>query len=99
MIDGATLTILCTTLGASVTTLALGLLQYFREGRQHRWIVEQAERDRADRGRVELDLKARVQTVSTKLDANTEISKAAFTEANNVNLKLIALGRADIEKP
>lgn len=99
MIDGGTLTILCTTLGASVTSLALAFLQYFREGRQHRWIVEQAERDRADRGRIELDMKARVQTVTTKLDANTEISKAAFTEANNVNLKLIALGRADLEKP
>lgn len=84
-LDGPSLVIIVTTLGASVSTLFVGIMQYLREGRSHRWQVEQSERNSAERQQVAADL-------TDKIDENTELSKAAFTEANNVNMKIAAIG-------
>lgn len=88
--DIPTVTIIC----ASVSGLVVNLLQYAREGRQHRWQMEQSARDQAERTDIAAGLTARahagVVTLSTKIDANTEISKAAFHEANNANMKIAA---------
>lgn len=89
-LDTATITIIC----ASVSGLIVNLLQYFREGRQHRWQVEQSERDHADRRLIASAATAHADSntrvVGDKIDVNTEISKAAFHEANNANLKIAA---------
>jgi len=47
--------------------------------------------------RLEAVNKARFQAIGDKVDQNTEISKAAFTEANNINQKIASIGLQAID--
>lgn len=97
--DAATITVICT----SFLTLFGVILNYLREGRAHRWLVEQSERDQAERLRVAEELKQHTATkaavLTAKIDENTAVNVAAiaagekaYTEANNLSMKIHASG-------
>lgn len=105
--DTATATILITTLCGTLVTVITTLLNYFKEGRAHKWQIEQAEIDRADRERIAKEVKVHTayaanivaadsritaKAITDKLDENTEISIRAFDEANGINKKILAIG-------
>ncbi len=95
--DSATLTVILSTFGVSMITLIVQVLQFLREGRQHRWVMEQAQFEQGERQRfaatAAANTKAGVAVLSDQIAENTEISKAAFKEANSVNLKIATLGQ------
>lgn len=84
-LDPSVATIIVTTLCTTVVGLLLQVLAYLREGRAHKWQVEQAELDRIHRAQINTNL-------TTKIDENTEISVSAFKEANDINRKIQAIG-------
>lgn len=68
-------------LGQVLTFLAViaGFInQYLREARRHRWDVDER--------------KFTAKSLTKHIEENTEISRVAFKEANDVNLKIHALG-------
>ena len=71
------------------TVLGFGI-QLYREKRNREW-------DLADRELARKQLAAKVEiaheSVMKKIEENTEISREAFTEANNVNAKLLKLAQ------
>lgn len=105
--DAAAMTIIITTLVTTAGNLLLGLMQYIREGRAHAWAVQQAIDDRdhriaiatataensdANAAKVAVNTLQGVAKLAAKIDENTEISTAAFREANGVNQKIAAIG-------
>lgn len=79
------------------TVIGFGI-QMYRESRNRKW-------DLADRAAAREQMKAEMQTVKEetvvaheivvkKIEENTEISRTAFSEANNVNAKLLTLAEA-----
>ena len=62
--------------------IAIGLLQIYRESRNRRWLRQDLERRDAE-------AKVRTGKVLTSIAENTEISKQAFHEANNLNQKFV----------
>jgi hypothetical protein len=67
-----------------VTTLAGIAIQVYRENRARRWALEDRRLAAAQRAHLE-----------QKLDENTEISREAFREANDVNRKIAEIGEAN----
>ncbi|MBA3583027.1 MAG: hypothetical protein H0W36_00605, partial [Gemmatimonadetes bacterium] len=107
--------ILATAFVTLITTLATLLYQFVSAGRRHSWEIEAARRHvevslQAETERPQLALKVDEAEVklNAKIDENTEISKAAFVEANHMNEKLkiqnaafdklleVAIGRAEV---
>ncbi len=93
--------LLAATLATFLTTVATLLYQFVREGRRHRWEVEAAERRLWDAAKAEkkaAEIAAKVEeseaSLNAKLAENTEISRAAFEEANHLNEKIKAQGLA-----
>jgi type II secretory pathway pseudopilin PulG len=90
-----------------LTTVAGFWFQYIREGRRQRWEAEERIRQaaevqrqvRLDAERVKETLKQETASIQERhtetqqqLEENTEISRRAFYEANNINRKLVAMG-------
>lgn len=102
-LDSGTIATIITILGATISTLIMQIAQWMREGRKHKWEVDQMMWDRKDRQRVAQDMKdhadRRTAALATKIDENTEISVKAFDVANNVNEKLVAIGEARMKAP
>lgn len=105
--DAAAMTIIVTTLIAAAGNVLIGLMQFIREGRAHKWAMQQAKDDRDHReaiadalvkkteeaaAKVAANTLRGVATLADKIDENTEISAAAFREANGVNQKIAAIG-------
>lgn len=101
---------LATVIGQVITflTVAIGfIVQYLRETRQHEWDREErmatAESLRSNTSERAADLAVRAAATEARLAAyiadNTEVSKVAFKEANDVNNKLHALGLKQLDKP
>lgn len=67
MIDATTATIL----GSTLTGLTISVLSYLREGRAHKWAVEQSERDRKERLKTAEELKLQHAEASAHLAQNT----------------------------
>lgn len=83
--------------------MALGILgivlfrmQAKREERNRRWDIE-------DRAQHAEDVKAMVtikaKALAVAIDENTEVSKAAFSEANEINKKILAIGEVRVRRP
>jgi len=76
------------------TVLGFGI-QIYREKRNRQWDLEDRERARvvlaktAEIVAVETDMKQ--QKVIQKIEENTELSRGAFKEANDVNQKLLTM--------
>ena len=89
-------------IGGIVTTVIMQGVSLYREQRQHDWAREQAVRDSEQRLRVAahgLERSAeQVDLINRKIDKNTEVSVAAFQEANNVNRKIQAIGEMRLRK-
>ncbi len=97
--DAGQLTVIVGALMGITTNLIIQILSYLREGRAHRWAKEQANFDRAERLRVAEELKGHTaeaaQVLAGKIDENTAVNVAAieagekaYTEANNLSLKI-----------
>lgn len=101
-LDTGAITIIVTTLGTTITTLVMQVISWMREGRRHKWEVEQLIWDRKERVRVAEALRkhtdVKAEQLVSKIDENTEISSKAFEVANNVNEKLVAIGEARLKK-
>lgn len=72
-----------------LTVIAGFAYQYMRDAQRHKW--DQEER----KSIAEAALATGQQTerrLSNQIDENTQVSRTAFKEANDVNLKLHALG-------
>lgn len=88
-----------TILGTSITGTTIAILQYIREGRAHRWIVEQSERDSKERIKIATRLKAvthkNARALANKITENTIVNEAALLAgkeaweiSNNLSLKM-----------
>jgi hypothetical protein len=85
-----------------VTTIAGFLYNIYRENRNRRWDIEDRERvrrdisEKVDQSKRELASAtlATHHTLIEKIDENTEVSKQAFHEANDVNQKIANLAKA-----
>lgn len=88
--------VIITTMGAAVSGLFVQIMQYVREGRQHRWLIEQSQFEQQERVRIAKELKvhtdANRESLATKIDENTEMNKVALDAANDVNKKILAIG-------
>ncbi len=101
--DAAAWAVICSSLVAAIGGFVTALLTYLREGRAHKWQVEQAEIDRLERLTTAADLKEHTAitsaTIVGKIDENTEVNKAAiaagekaYAEANNLSQKIYSIG-------
>lgn len=81
-----------------LTTLAGLWFTNYRESRNRKWDLEDRKRAReeleAKVEQVKVATISRQEVVLAKIAENTEISRTAFTEANNVNAKFMALANA-----
>lgn len=71
-----------------ITTLASLGFQIYRENRQRKWSLE--DREHAEQSRKVIRKKLDEQRIA--IDENTEISRAAFDQANHVNEKIARIG-------
>lgn len=96
-----------TVVAGVVTTVVMAVLQYIREGRTHRWMVEQNQLDRQERieiaarlqlhhditaQQVKANTTAGVKELVKKIDENTAMNSEALQVANGVNDKILAIG-------
>jgi hypothetical protein len=85
-----------------LTVIAGFIFQYLRETRQHKWEQDQridiAHKALATQEATAKDLATKTAEAEARLAAqienNTEVSRSAFREANDVNNKIHALGLA-----
>lgn len=71
-----------------LTTIAGFAIQLYREKRNRDWDVRDRELARA---LIAKKVEVAHDAVLQKIEENTEISREAFTEANNVNAKLLSM--------
>jgi len=84
--------ILITTIAGIVTTILTTFVSIYRENRNRKWDLEDRRTARDEQRNLIVENTAeQTKVLSTMIDENTELSKKAFTEANNFNNKLIAL--------
>lgn len=72
--DAAEITIVCT----SILTLVGVIVNYFKEGRAHRWQVEQSRFDQEQRLRVAEDLKFQQAVIAADLKAHAVVNSKAI---------------------
>lgn len=91
-----------------LTVIAGFWFQIYRENRNRKWDLEDRSAARKRLDDTTTGLAARTEAlhadaevgrriIAEKIDANTVISQQAFTEANNVNMKIASIG-ADLLK-
>ncbi len=86
-------------------TVWVGLYSAWREYRNRKWAIEDEAKRKLEvkeaaekaaeklEAKIETKITAEAKTTNHKIDENTELSKKAFTEANNLNSKIAKLQR------
>jgi hypothetical protein len=86
--DAATATLFASTFG----TLAVGILNYLREGRQHRWAREAREEDRTERLDVAEKVHGQLVAARQEIADGTAAASTAVDVAKHIDEKIVAIG-------
>jgi hypothetical protein len=88
-VDAATATLIASTFG----TLAVSVLNYMREGRQHRWAREAREEDNAEHYKNTEVIKGKIEDAQQDIAAGSAAASAAYDVANTLNEKIASIGQ------
>jgi hypothetical protein len=91
--DAPTATLLASTL----STLGIALLNYFREGRIHRWAQDAREEDRAEHERTTSVISEKIDQAQEQIAKGTDAAAAAYDVGNHINDKLLAIGQVRVK--
>jgi hypothetical protein len=86
-----------TLLASTFSTLAIGILNYLREGRTHKWAQEAREEDRVEHERTTTVISEKIDQAQEQIAKGTDAAAAAYDVGNHINDKLLAIGQVRVK--